>query len=109
MGTLNIDILGTSFSIEAKEDNEYLETLLAYYTQVTKEVKLMSRNTDPKKVAILSGIMICDELFKDRAKAEEIKKHLETNTTNEHVNTSDLHEAERITLKMIQDLDRIIS
>ncbi len=107
MGKLNIDILGTSFSIEAKEDNEYLNKLLSYYTQVTKEVKLMAHNTDPKKVAILTGIMICDELFKDRAKAEEVKKHLEMHTGENPELQKDLHEVERITLKMIQDLDRI--
>ncbi len=106
MGKLNIDMLGTSFSIETKEDDEYLEKLLAYYTQVTKEIRLMSRNTSPQKIAILAGIMICDELFKDRAKAEDLKKYLRTSgQETEALN----HEAEAITLKMIQDIDKVLS
>ncbi len=110
MGKLNIDLLGASFSIEAKEDNKHLESLLSHYTQVTKEVRLMANNSDPVKIAILSGIMICDELFKDRAKAEDVKKMLgSNNNTSENNNSPDVHEAEKITLKMIQDIDRILS
>ncbi len=108
MGKLNINMLGTSFSIEAKEDNEYLNKLLDYYTQVTKEVRQMAEHPDPKKVAILSGLMICDELFKDRAKAEDIKKVLETHSLEDHKSTQELIEVEKITLKMIQDIDRIV-
>ncbi len=108
MGILNIDLLNTSFSIEAKEDDNYLHDLLDYYTKVVKEVRLMSPNTDEKKVAILAGIMICDELFKDKAKAGELKKVLLTSDEIELSKKSELHEAEKITLKMIQDLDRLI-
>ena len=108
MGILNIDILNTSFSIEAKEDDSYLQGLLEYYSKVVKEVRLMSPNTDEKKVAILAGIMICDELFKDRTKADELKKVLASSDEIEFSKKIELHEAEKITLKMLQDLDRIV-
>ncbi len=108
MGILNIDLLNSSFTIEAKEDDNYLQGLLEYYTRVVKEVRLMSPNTDEKKVAILTGIMICDELFKDRIKADELKKVLDSSDEIEYSKKSELHEAEKITLKMIQDLDRFV-
>ncbi len=109
MGTLHIDLLGTSFSIEAKEDNQYLQELLSYYIQITKEVKLMSNNKDPQKIAILAGIMICDELFKDRTKAEELKKFLETHNDGKHQNTEELYEVEKRTLQIIQNIDRLLT
>ncbi len=108
MGKLNIDLLGTSFTIEAKEDNEYLQKLLSHFTQVTREVKLMAHNTDLKKVAILSGIMICDELLKDRMKYEELKKQLDALGKEDDESAKTQNEVERITLKMIQDIDRIV-
>ncbi len=108
MGKLNIDLLGSSFSIEAKEDNQYLENLLAHYTTVTKEVRLMTQNTDPLKIAILSGIMICDEFYKDKAKAEDLKNKLEANSVTKTHNENERFEAEKIALKMIQDIDRVL-
>ena len=108
MGVLNIDLLNTSFSIEAKEDDAYLQSLLDYYAKVVREIRLMSPRTDEKRVAILAGIMICDELFKDRSKADELKKVLTTSDEIEYSKKSELHEAEKITLKMIQELDRLI-
>ena len=39
MGKLKIDMLGTSFTIQANEDNQYLEKLLGYYKRITDDVK----------------------------------------------------------------------
>ena len=52
MGTLQIDILGTSFAIQAKEDSAYLENLLAYYKQVSQKIEKDTGLTDPIKQAI---------------------------------------------------------
>ncbi len=108
MGKLNIDLLGSSFSIEAKEDNQYLQKLLTHYDTITKEVRLMTQNTDPLKIAILSGIMLCDEFYKDKAKVEDFQKKIESNSAAEQRNENEVIEAEKITLKMIQDIDRIL-
>ena len=39
MGTLQINILGTSFTIKADEDSEYLNKLLRYYKGVTDTIE----------------------------------------------------------------------
>jgi len=39
MGTLQIDVLGTSFSIKASEDEEYLKKLLGYYKKIVEEIQ----------------------------------------------------------------------
>ena len=52
---------------------------------------------DPVKIAILSGIMICDELYKEKKKnADNIDKK------------EDLFEAERLTLQMIEKIARVL-
>lgn len=76
--SLRIDILGTSFSIAADEDRDYLNKLLSRYRQVVEQVKSSTGMTDPLKISIISGIVLCDEMEKERtgygeaANAEEM-------------------------------------
>ena len=39
MGTLQINILGTSFAIQADESNDYKKNAIAYYSQMVKQVE----------------------------------------------------------------------
>ena len=97
MGTLQINTLGTSFEIQAKEDDVYLKNLLSYFNQVSNQIEATTELKDPLKIAILSGIMICDELYKEKKKnAENIDKK------------EDLFEAERLTLQMIEKIARVL-
>lgn len=96
MGTLQIDILGTSFAIQAEETNEYLETLLAYYRQEVDAVK-KAAGSDSLKTAILAGIMLCDELYKEKI------------SNKEKVPSDELIELEKITLNLIDKIDKVIN
>lgn len=95
MGTLQINILGTSFAIQAEESNDYLETLLAYYTQMVDQVKNAS-GSDSLKTAILAGIMLCDELYKEKIASKQ------------QLPSEDLNELEKITLNLIKKIDKVI-
>jgi len=66
MTSLQINMLGTSFSIKANEDEEYLKKLLKYYTQITD---LITKNgtLNNQQISILAGIMLCDELYKEKS------------------------------------------
>lgn len=97
MGTLQINTLGTSFEIQAKEDDAYLKNLLSYFNKISGQIEVSTELRDPLKIAILSGIMICDELYKEKKKnAENIDKK------------EDLFEAERLTLQMIEKITRVL-
>jgi len=97
MGTLQINTLGTSFEIQAKEDDAYLKNLLSYFNKISGQIEASTELRDPLKIAILSGIMICDELYKEKKKnAENIDKK------------EDLFEAERLTLQMIEKITRVL-
>ncbi len=102
MGILQIDILGTSFAIQAKEDSIYMQTLLSHYKQVAEKIEQTTGLTDPLKQAILAGIFITDELYKE--KQEQNKQE-----TVSVQNNQDLQQAEQVALQMISQLNQIIT
>lgn len=99
MATVQIDTLGISFTIQSNEDEAYLEKLINYYKRMVKQVETDSGLKDALKVSIISGIMLCDELCKERQKLQY---------TNQTINKQDLVEAEKITLKMIENINKVI-
>lgn len=99
MGILQIDILGTSFTINAKEDSDYLKKLLDYYAQTALQVEKTTDTSEPLQTAILAGIMICDELYKEKLRLLKIKKQIDTEA---------LAEVEKLTAKMISNIDKVM-
>ncbi|CEM63319.1 cell division protein ZapA [Treponema phagedenis] len=67
-GQLKIDLLGASFTIQADEDSVYLDSLYMHYKAVVSQVEQNSGVKDPLKVAIISGILLADELQKEKQK-----------------------------------------
>ena len=108
-------MLGTSFTIQANEDNQYLEKLLGYYQRITDDVKNIDSIKSSLQVAILSGIMICDELYKEKQNKIALENGVFVSQNLEDSKNSD--EIQRITLEMIMKqgmkdinfLDRYIS
>ena len=85
MGKLRIDMLGTKFTIQADNGNdEYLQKLLGYYKRITDDL-LQGGITNPMQVAILAGINLCDELYKE-------KENKIVHEANEHNNTQKLQD-----------------
>jgi len=91
---LRIDILGTSLTISADEEPEYLDLLLDKYQSAVENVQRKTGLKDPLKTAILTGFLLCDELEKAGKAA---------------VNDNDPLEAEQLTLGMISRLDEIVT
>jgi cell division protein ZapA (FtsZ GTPase activity inhibitor) len=90
--TLCIQMLGTSFSIAAEEDPEYLENLLKRYQVVVENTKKATGLTDALQTAILTGFLLCDEI-------ERLKSRFE-----EH----DVRKAEQLTLDLIARIDEAL-
>ena len=106
MGRLKIEMLGTSFTIQANEDNQYLEKLLGYYQRITDDVKRIDSIKSPLQVAILSGIMICDELHKEKQNKIALENGESVAQISE--NSIDSDEIQRITLEMIKKIDKVL-
>ncbi len=100
MGSIRINLLGTSFSASAKEDDEYLKKLLSYYREITGAVEKNSKSNNPLEVSILSGITLVDELYKEKKKNAALEKALSTPQNLEE---------ERMTRSMIEKLDEALT
>ncbi|MBQ5998625.1 MAG: cell division protein ZapA [Treponema sp.] len=100
MGNLQIDILGTSFAIKANEDSEYLNKLLGYYKRIVDQLEKSGSLKTPLQISILSGIMLCDELYKEKGRNVKFQSALEKNSTDE--------EADRITKNLIEKIDQVL-
>lgn len=95
-GNLQIDLLGTSFAIQADENPEYLNALYTHYKKTIHQIEITSGLTEPVKVAIVAGILLADELYKEKMKRSDQTPSL------------DLAEAEKIALGMISRIDQVI-
>ncbi len=100
MGSLQIDVLGTSFSIKANEDDEYLSKLLGYYTKIVEEIQKSGMMKNDMHVSILAGIMLCDELYKEKSKTARFSQSMTTDSDSE---------ASKLAEDMIRKLDAAIS
>lgn len=96
-GRLQIDLLGTSFALEADQPSAYLQSIYNHYKQVVSDVQQTSGVTDTLRIAIIAGILLSDELSKERLNPQaEAMQHEEDLVL------------EQSTKKMIEDLDSII-
>lgn len=99
-GTLQIDLLGTSFSIKADEETAYLEQILGYYKRIVNQIEAGGALNDPLKISILAGIMLSDELYKAKGRSVKYQAALENNSVDE--------EADRITKSLIEKIDKAL-
>jgi cell division protein ZapA (FtsZ GTPase activity inhibitor) len=80
---LCLDILGTSFTIDADEDQAYLQKVFSQYRAAVENTQSISGINTPLNIAILTGFMLCDEINK-------IKLEIEGESAELHERTSDL-------------------
>ena len=103
MSKLKIDMLGANFTIQSTESEEYLEKLLGYYKRITEDVSKIDSIRSPLQIAILSGIMLCDEVYKEK----QNKVALENGQLPPEF-TQDNAEIEKRTREMIEKISRVL-
>lgn len=106
MGKLKIDIFGTSFTIQANGDDKYLEKLLNYYKKIAEDAKTIDSVKSPLQIAILSGIILCDELYKEKQNKIALENGASLSDQNEKNSNSE--EIQKLTLKMIDKIDKVL-
>jgi cell division protein ZapA (FtsZ GTPase activity inhibitor) len=65
---MRIEVLGTAFTIETDEDPEYVADIVDYYKTKVQEIRKSVSTSDPLKISILSGLLVIDELFRERSR-----------------------------------------
>lgn len=106
-GQLNIDLLGTSFAIQADETDEYLNTIYTHYVHTIEQVRQTSSVKDPVRLAIIAGILITDELYKEQLKADTA--HVAVKNGIAHTREiPDSIEIEKSAQRMMEKIDKVL-
>ena len=94
---LQVDLLGRSIVLRATgESPQHLDEVYNHYSIVLKQAQNVSSSTNPLDTAIIAGILLADEVVKDRKKMQD------------EDNTNDLNEMEALALKMISSIDKVV-
>ena len=93
---LSVQLLGTTFSLKSTENLDYLKEVVAYYEGKVEETKKGVSLHDPLKIALLTGIVLADEVLKER------------NRRSGSLSAPEADEAERITRALIDKIDSIL-
>lgn len=94
---LSVNVLGTSFDLEADQKDEYVQSIYNYYLSVLEKAKLVSDVDNPLKIAIITGLFLSDEVFKARLE-----------TTGTITDPETFIDMETTTMRMIEKIDDVI-
>ncbi len=100
MGSLSINLLGTAFKINAQQDDEYLQQLLGYYSDVISKLQQAIPHQEPLQTAILAGILISDELY--------TQKYTIGGPSFPDEHSRMLSQVEDMTRRMISTIDQVL-
>lgn len=78
--TIEVQILGQNYSIKVDEDEVYVKSLARYVDEKLREIYNTTPTVKQLKAAIMASLNIADELFKLRAKQEELDRLIEEKT-----------------------------
>lgn len=109
MANLQIGVLGETFTINASEDEAYLNRILGYYKKIIDKIIDNGGLKDKLKISILAGVMLCDELYKEKSKAARAEENPENQQPAENLfDSEENEEAERLTRSIIEKLDKAL-
>ncbi len=80
MRSVEVQILGQSYSIKTEEDEGYMKELAKYLNDKLKEIYNVAPNVTHQKAAIMAAFGIADELFKLKMEQEDLDKMIEEKT-----------------------------
>ncbi|MBQ9622493.1 MAG: cell division protein ZapA [Treponema sp.] len=109
MGSLQIDVFNSPFVIQVNEDDEYLQKLLWYYKKIIERIKRNGVLKNPVQISSLAGIMLCDELYKEKSKAQLSKANAAQNGVGGiFSDPEESNEAERRAKMMIEKIEKAL-
>jgi cell division protein ZapA (FtsZ GTPase activity inhibitor) len=95
--SLEVDILGSSFTVQSSGDPQHLERVIDYLRNKVEEIrKKYAENTtqDPVKISLLAGLNVADELLRGQRISDQGRDSIEV---------------ERITERLIDTIDRSLT
>lgn len=95
---VHVQILGTSFDLRSDEDPVYMNQLITYLKRKVEETGRLTGGRDHLRTALIAGLLITDELFKNRRRTDA---HAGEQTEDAEMSV--------ITKRMLERLDRSLS
>ncbi|MDA8425314.1 MAG: cell division protein ZapA [Treponema sp.] len=95
---VNIDLLGTSFTVQTDESLDYMQSLILRLRERLDALKTATRVSDPLKLSILANITILDELVRERSRDRDGAAALEPGSQDD--------ELSRVAARLIAVIDR---
>jgi cell division protein ZapA len=80
MRSVEVQILGQSYSIKTDEDEAYIKSLAKYVDEKLKEIYSAVPNVSQTKATVMAAFGIADELFKLRMERENLDRMIEEKT-----------------------------
>ena len=74
MRSIEVKILGQSYSIRTDDDEAYIKGLAQYVDEKLKEIYSIAPNITQGKAAIMAAFGIADEFFKLRMEQEDMDR-----------------------------------
>ena len=91
-----INLLGSSCSLKVDEDPEYFKKVINHIEKLFSDIEIDMNIKDPLRIAILSCILLTDDLLKEKVKVSH------------NPDLKDADEVELMTLKIISLIDKTI-
>lgn len=91
-----INLLGSSFSLKVDEDPEYFQKVISHIEKIFSNIEIDMNIKDPLRIALLSCILLTDDLLKEKDKASQ------------NPDLKDADEVELMTLEIISLIDKTI-
>lgn len=80
MRSVEVQILGQSYSIKTDEDEAYIKSLARYIDEKLKEIYSVAPNVNQTKATVMAAFGIADELFKLRMEQEDLNRMIREKT-----------------------------
>lgn len=91
-----IRLLGSSFSLKIDEDPDYFKSIITTLEKTFSKIEQEMGVRDPLRIAILSCILIQDELLKEKS------------GLSDSVKNNDAEKVEKMTLEIIKLIDEAL-
>jgi cell division protein ZapA len=80
MRSVEVHILGQSYSIKTEEDEAYIKSLARYVDEKLKEIYSVVPNINQTRATVMAAFGIADELFKLKMEQDDLDKFIEEKT-----------------------------
>ncbi len=80
MRSVEVQILGQTYSIKTDEDEAYIKDLAKFVDEKLKEIYSVAPNVNHVKAAIMAAFGITDELFKIKMDQKKLDNMIEEKT-----------------------------